>query len=258
MDYDVIYVGGYGRSGSTILGLLLGQLEGLFLAGEVGVIDIAINESRLCTCGVKISECDFWSDYINYIVDKSDTHKSFLVEDYALKMSGASCIIDTTKTSWFNSKRPLKLSKQGKKIYFIHLYRPLKQVLISAKKGINTDLEFNITRKEKFVKLRTIIGWLLANFIASFYRYYFGNNSIFINFNDLLNNTSTVLDNINCLDAGEIEILKKIVKNKNHLETNHEINGNRLLRQKSPIIFGYKNDVPFKDYSDNKSFTSIN
>ncbi len=58
---DVVYIASLGRSGSTLLGSLLGQLPGAVFVGEVrGVWRAALYE-RLCGCGVPFRECEFWS-----------------------------------------------------------------------------------------------------------------------------------------------------------------------------------------------------
>ena len=58
----VLYIGGFGRSGSTLVERILGQLPGFCSSGEVvflwqrGLID-----GQLCGCGTPVPECDFWS-----------------------------------------------------------------------------------------------------------------------------------------------------------------------------------------------------
>ncbi len=57
---DVVYIASLGRSGSTLLGSLLGQLPGAVFVGEMrGVWRAALYE-RLCGCGVPFRECEFW------------------------------------------------------------------------------------------------------------------------------------------------------------------------------------------------------
>jgi Sulfotransferase family len=58
----VLYVGGSGRSGSTLLSRLLGELPGFFAAGEVRYLwREGLGEDRLCGCGDRFSSCEFWS-----------------------------------------------------------------------------------------------------------------------------------------------------------------------------------------------------
>ncbi len=58
----ILYVGGWGRSGSTLLDRLLDQVPGLVAVGEMR--DIFLRgpiENRLCGCGERFSTCPFWT-----------------------------------------------------------------------------------------------------------------------------------------------------------------------------------------------------
>ena len=60
---DVLYIGGVGRSGSTLLAYLLGQLEGYVVAGELKFIwRKGVKENELCGCGAAFADCPFWRD----------------------------------------------------------------------------------------------------------------------------------------------------------------------------------------------------
>lgn len=57
----ILYVGGWGRSGSTLVGQLLGAREGCFSVGEARFLwDRGILENQLCSCGQPFRECPFW------------------------------------------------------------------------------------------------------------------------------------------------------------------------------------------------------
>jgi hypothetical protein len=60
---DVLYIGGVGRSGSTLLAYLLGQLDGYVVAGELKFIwRKGVKENELCGCGAPFADCPFWRD----------------------------------------------------------------------------------------------------------------------------------------------------------------------------------------------------
>ena len=60
---EVLYIGGVGRSGSTLLGYLLGQLDGYVVAGELKFIwRKGVKENELCGCGAPFADCPFWRD----------------------------------------------------------------------------------------------------------------------------------------------------------------------------------------------------
>jgi hypothetical protein len=58
----VLYIAGTGRSGSTVLASILGEVEGVFAAGEVRYLwQRGLKEHRLCGCGLPVWECPVWS-----------------------------------------------------------------------------------------------------------------------------------------------------------------------------------------------------
>lgn len=60
-DLDVVYIGGFGRSGSTLLLRLLGALDGVCPIGEVVTLWTHYCQmNRMCGCGKPFRECDFW------------------------------------------------------------------------------------------------------------------------------------------------------------------------------------------------------
>ncbi|HEX2069461.1 MAG TPA: hypothetical protein VHH54_04585 [Actinomycetota bacterium] len=74
----VVLIGGYARSGSTLLGQLLGQLPEFVFVGELGAIwdqDFATN--RLCGCGARFNECPFWTSVVS---DLRESDRSFDLE----------------------------------------------------------------------------------------------------------------------------------------------------------------------------------
>ena len=57
----VIFLGGAGRSGSTVLGRVLGQVPGFLAAGELRYLwQRGLVEDRLCGCGRRFRQCPFW------------------------------------------------------------------------------------------------------------------------------------------------------------------------------------------------------
>ncbi|MEN8240961.1 MAG: sulfotransferase [Chloroflexota bacterium] len=57
----ILYISGWGRSGSTLLCSLLGRVKGFFSAGEVRYIwERGFLDNRLCECGKQFRDCEFW------------------------------------------------------------------------------------------------------------------------------------------------------------------------------------------------------
>jgi hypothetical protein len=64
----VLYIAGEGRSGSTLLGRMLGELPGFLMCGETIVLWThnwgMTKTTDACACGVPIEECEIWGDVI--------------------------------------------------------------------------------------------------------------------------------------------------------------------------------------------------
>jgi hypothetical protein len=59
---QVIYIGGYGRSGSTLLQRVLGSIENHVAIGELCYLwREEFIDTQLCGCGTPFSECEFWT-----------------------------------------------------------------------------------------------------------------------------------------------------------------------------------------------------
>ena len=58
----VAFVGGHGRSGSTLLSRVLGAVPGFVTVGELCYLwDQGVVMDRLCGCGKPFSDCEFWT-----------------------------------------------------------------------------------------------------------------------------------------------------------------------------------------------------
>ena len=61
MSVRVLFVGGLGRSGSTVLDLLLGDVPGVAAIGEVRHLwERGLRDNSLCACGEPFHDCPFW------------------------------------------------------------------------------------------------------------------------------------------------------------------------------------------------------
>jgi hypothetical protein len=58
---DVVFIAGFGRSGSTLLAQVLGQLPGFVSVGELRHLWLrGVVENQLCGCGEPFRSCAFW------------------------------------------------------------------------------------------------------------------------------------------------------------------------------------------------------
>jgi hypothetical protein len=59
----LIYISDIGRSGSTLLDLLISTSNNVFSVGGMYGFNEMKNENACCSCGKKFNECSFWSNF---------------------------------------------------------------------------------------------------------------------------------------------------------------------------------------------------
>lgn len=70
----VLFIAGWGRSGSTILANILGQIEGVSSIGEINYLwDRGLLENRNCGCGKPFLSCENWKNILGSAY--SDPHQ---------------------------------------------------------------------------------------------------------------------------------------------------------------------------------------
>ncbi|MDQ5821313.1 MAG: sulfotransferase [Actinomycetota bacterium] len=58
----VLYIAGVSHCGSTILGTVLGQIEGFFFAGELAHTSLLLGRDGPCSCGAPLATCPVWRE----------------------------------------------------------------------------------------------------------------------------------------------------------------------------------------------------
>ncbi|CAK0740513.1 conserved hypothetical protein [Gammaproteobacteria bacterium] len=199
----ILYIAGYGRSGSTILDIKLGKEFGFVSLGEIKSLyyEVSYYPASKCGCGSTYQNCLLWGQivssgnllekiwmtkiyqsprligflfYILYLVrfwrlPKKATFLSMVKEgiERVRTQYPNGVYIDSSKTTWFSVRRPIILSKLGYSIFVIHIHRPLKDVLTSVRSGDNKVL-MGDRRKEKPLRvLRATFSYFFANLYAA-------------------------------------------------------------------------------------------
>jgi hypothetical protein len=80
----VLFIAGFGRSGSTVLGQVLGATPGFVHVGELNFIwEHNFRENRHCGCGLAFDECPFWKDVIGRAFGGFDGVDAYELSDMA-------------------------------------------------------------------------------------------------------------------------------------------------------------------------------
>lgn len=94
----VIYIAGYGRSGTTLLDIALGQQPGVFAAGELTAFARHVwKEREFCACRRQANQCDFWrAVYSAWLNGRQPA----ALEQYGRQLAKAEWLIDPRRILW--------------------------------------------------------------------------------------------------------------------------------------------------------------
>ena len=145
--FDLVFVLGIARCGSTLLGRLLGGHPRIHCPGELLRLGQALETGRPCGCGARLEDCPYWSRELAWL--KSDyawderRYDARLYKRLA-QAEGADVSVDLSKTLAWRVTRGWKDPRVG----YILLLRDSRGVLASAvREGADPDRQLKRHRK---------------------------------------------------------------------------------------------------------------
>ena len=172
----LIYIAGYGRSGSTLLGRILTLNPEVVDLGEVMTVTRYLDRPHYrCSCGSKPLECPVWGPALRQVDPK---HARFagreehlaLLEEIA-RTAPAKYLVDSSKTAGSHANLPFHLSRQlSFPTELVHLVRDPRAVLWSVfrRTGKKTAPKNPVSRF--FLAMKIALSWTYANFAAEMFR----------------------------------------------------------------------------------------
>lgn len=274
----ILYIAGYGRSGSTLLDVLigngpncagLGELSNFYtdmLSNTVGE-NVAGDERKAFWLEIQDQACGTFMREKKLLPDAVDAQRglenfftSFFgftnhhaktvysdTQNNLLKLisqkTKSRVLIDSSKSAWRTAWRPYWLAKLTNcQVIVIHLVRDSREVMRSQLRGDNIKMAKGLENaKMNFPVAKTIIGWNVANLTALLLRLLLPRNTVFtVFYNDLIKSPNKTL----CRIGRSCEVdLSEVIRNldsSSPLFSNFQYNGNRML--KKPVLGIRKTD----------------
>ncbi|RMA41550.1 sulfotransferase [Rhodophyticola porphyridii] len=202
-NVSVLYVGGYGRSGSTVIDMALAQFPGVFGAGELGNLPRHVwPNDEYCACGARVRACPLWSSIVERWLEREppgtmERYGHLCVrfeavrnplqtlgvtgwtrgfQEYARltknlftaiqETTGCRVIVDSSKSP----SRALQLSRiAGIDLSLLHLMRDGRGVAWSMMKTHEVDLSAGVQRPVGGAPaIRTAHRWMAFNLLTEF------------------------------------------------------------------------------------------
>ncbi|MEM7666574.1 MAG: sulfotransferase [Pseudomonadota bacterium] len=201
----VIYIAGYGRSGTTLLDIALGQQSGVFAGGEITALPRHVwNEREFCACRRQVDECGFWGSVVDAWLnprrpDAMDLHgrraarlewlvdprrlfrglfagnesRAYREETLALfqeiaAASGESVIVDSSKLP---GRASMLMSIKEIEVFVVHMVRDGRGVAWSMMKPYRRSVEAGIQKELRPKPIwYTAARWFTVNLGAEMLR----------------------------------------------------------------------------------------
>jgi hypothetical protein len=258
----VLFVLASGRTGSTILGNVLGEMEGFFHAGELRRLwSHGLLHSRWCGCGLPIKECPFWVKVLDvgfgavdaqqiyrweraairqryalrFLHSPQETHRSPSLTSYIeaagrlykamAEVSGAAVVVDSSKRAQYAAV--LKLIPEIEP-YWLHLVRDPRAVSYSWQRrksspGAAGGRRTEMVRTGPFTSTRK---WMLSSLFGEALRRRVEDRYLCVRYEDFVRHPETTLRTIGDFVGRPGVSLPVENGNAVHLSTNHTAGGN--------------------------------
>ena len=255
---SIIYIAGYGRSGSTLLDVILNDHPQVFGAGELTWLFAHRRDGVACSCGRSVSECPFWDEVLQRAVPESTgaalseaasitlQTERFLAGNRQLQryrdlwrrvhqairdVSGKPMIVDSSKSNRIGFRRlPLLMGDESVRSLPVHLVRDPRAVMWSLGRGTNRRLEADDRRKPTGLMARGLASWTFSNVAVELLRRRTSTDFYRLRYEDLASDPQEALAGLGTyLDLDLSPASEKLLSG-GRLDPGHGIAGNRMRR----------------------------
>ena len=253
---DILYIMGTGRSGTTILEILLTNNPGVFGVGEVThIFQDGFTNDEICSCGKRVSICEFWSSVrelcnwreediskLNKLFVDIAWHSQFpkvasgllssrqkelfiktnkCLFQASASVSGANIVVDSSKYAG----RALELARAfPNKVKIICLTRSPAGLVNAFKKNDAAEQKPKSLFGTLYYYLYTMTCFRIAIWLLK-------SGVLRIRYEDMISNPQETLNRIESWSGIDLSQTKNILAEKQWLESGHIVTGNRLRRQ---------------------------
>lgn len=265
----VLYVMGYGRSGSTFLDILLSNAAAVTSVGALSNYWLWLQRGLPCACGEPLPECPMWGQIVpdhlgslphddllrwNEIQEGVERRHRLprllggrlpgelvgryrLATDALLKVVAdrveAPAVVDSSGSGADKTGRPFALARYtGADVRVIHLVRDGRAVAWSSMKGPGSPERPEVQLPRPLVGIRAGLAWSVANLTSEWIARHLDPERVLrVRYEDLATDTGSQLRRIGAFAGLELEDLIRTVEEDRPLTVGHNVAGNRLRFQ---------------------------
>lgn len=257
----IVYIGGYGRSGSTLFDVILDNHPEIFGAGELTWLFRRAADGKNCTCGKRLTECEIWGQVLDSVqrrlpdVSLQSLAQTTLQCEGVFPVTGLRHVYDTAWTTVFQSLSAVtgcgtivdssKSNRVGFRRFslvatihqepgrMIHLVRSASSTLSSLKRGSNKSLAAGNGIVPWGGAVRGLVSWSFSNVAAEWNCRHTPQQRIVIRYEDLISNPLTAIEQTGCFLDLDMSPVLDMIRRDRPFTGGHAVDGNRMRRSKS-------------------------
>ncbi len=264
--HTIVYIMGYGRSGSTILDILLSNADDTTGVGEVADVYTWAERGLPCACGSALDQCGFWKPILKshfehaqgrsraefvQVQRRVESHRRFplialrllgrdTVANYGEQMnslfgevferSKASWVVDSSKTSTPLIGRPLSLSRYTRfDVKGIFLTRDGRGVAWSEMKRTGSEERVPRFNSQAMRFWKTVACWVVSNVLTCVSALLMGSKNVLrVRYEDLCEAPVQTLRRISEFTGQDLTRVIGTVQQAGELAVGHNVAGNRV------------------------------
>ena len=265
-DPGILYIAGYGRSGSTLLDSLLNDHPSIFGGGEMMWLFQQAAENGNCSCGRLQNDCGFWRDVLQRVacqvghrdwagaaqltlkmerlrtispLDQGYIDLWAAAFDAVREVSGKPWIVDSSKNTRLDYYRlPLLARHMGCQVKIIHLVRDPRAVMWSTARGSNRQLEKGSRSHGHSRRMMSgLMSWVFSNTaVEALCRRHSEWPVLRVRYEDLVSSPGETLGRIGRFINLDMQEVVRRIHHRNSFSAGHGIAGNRMRRSGEIIL----------------------
>lgn len=265
----VVYISGYGRSGTTVLDILLAQHQAFTGGGEIDNLARRVwRNNEYCSCGLRVRDCKFWSDVVQrWVADRDPdfidkyfslqrrvetiantirmltgvrdstvfeayAHQTVRLFDAIRSVSGTDVIIDSSKVP----TRAFALAFiPNIDLHVIHVVRDGRGVAWSLLQSHKADLNAGLQRDiDPRSVVYTAARWSTVNLATEALNWRVGPGRFTrVRYEDFTAEPASTFERIGQSLGYDLSHVGALIQGGKQISPKHQISGNRLRMQRS-------------------------
>ena len=264
-DITVVYIMGYGRSGSTFLDILLSNLDGAVSVGAVSNLFDWMRNGESCACGEELADCPQWGPIVRrYLEELSPktpeqlrqtqykverrrhlgrlfsgrlddgllreyTRSQELIYQEVAEQTGQRLIVDSSNNGEESAGRTYSLWRHtALNVKILHLVRDGRGVAWSSMRGPGSPERKRWPLPRPLRATKAILAWGIANAIGFATVRRVSDEVLLVRYEDIVSDPAGELRRIGRFLGKDPTRVIDAVRTGDELPVGHQVGGNRV------------------------------